>query len=60
MKLLKTAAVAVGLAALITVGAAAAVLTVFPLRHAELIEKHAEINGLDPVLIAAVIHAESK
>jgi len=45
---------------LLFMGAAAAVLTIFPLRYAAIIEEHAQINNLEPAFIAAVIHAESK
>jgi len=37
-----------------------AILTAFPIRHAEIIERHAQINNLEPAFVAAVIHAESK
>ena len=55
-KLLLVCAIAVLLAA----AAITAILIAFPLRHAEIIERHAQINNLDPAFIAAVIHAESK
>ncbi|MCL2674724.1 MAG: lytic transglycosylase domain-containing protein [Defluviitaleaceae bacterium] len=45
---------------LLAAAAITAVLVVFPIRHAEIIERHAQINNLDPAFIAAVIHAESK
>ena len=60
MTYFKYTAVACAMLALIIVGAATAVLTVFPLRHVELIEKYAQIYGHNPAFIAAVIHAESK
>jgi len=60
MTILKKATVVCAIAALLIVGAVTAVLTVFPLRHAELIERYARIYGHDPAFIASVIHAESK
>ena len=60
MTMFKKTAAACALIALMLIGAVTVVLTVFPLKHAELIERYALMYGHDPAFIASVIHAESK
>jgi soluble lytic murein transglycosylase len=50
---------ALGIAALPSVQDAAKEITL-PLRHEDVIRQQAELKGLDPALIAAVIYAESR
>ena len=60
MSTLKKIVVVFTLATLLVIGTATAVITAFPLRYAETIERYARIYGHDPAFIASVIHAESK
>ena len=46
--------------AILALGGAMAILTVFPLKHADIIERYAQAYGHDSAFIASVIHAESK